>query len=56
MSINNYHVKPLVFMVIFTIILILMVLNCQVKCNALLKRTSKGVFQAKHLRDLKLSF
>ena len=30
-------------------------LNCQVKCNSVLKKTSKGDFQPRHLRGRRLS-
>ena len=32
-----------------------LVLNCQVKCNSVLKKTSKGDFQPRHLRGRRLS-
>ena len=31
------------------------ILNCQVKCNSVLKKTSKGDFQPRHLRGRRLS-
>lgn len=36
-------------------IFLMATLNCQVKCNSVLKNTSKGDFQPRHLRGRRLS-